>query len=64
MKKKGFQGAGAVFRFSLRQQTGRLGWRLMTLLPTLILLVGTLVRWAYALSLGRVVANQIGNGIQ
>ena len=40
MKKKGFQGAGAVFRFSLRQQTGRLGWRLMTLLPTLILLVG------------------------
>lgn len=40
MKKKGFQGAGAVFRFSLRQQTVRIGWRLMTLLPTLLLLVG------------------------
>ncbi len=39
MRKKGLQGAGAVFRFSFRQQTGKMGWRLTTLLPALALLI-------------------------
>lgn len=39
MRKKGLGGAASVFRFSLRQQTGSVGWRLMTLLPALLLLV-------------------------
>ncbi len=40
MKKKGLQGTGAVFRFTFRQQTGKTGWRLTTLLPALLLLIG------------------------
>ena len=39
MRKKGLQGAGAVFRFSFRQQTGKVGWRLTTLLPALVLMI-------------------------
>ncbi len=39
MRKKGLQGFAPVFRFSLWQQTGSTGWRLMTLLPALLLLV-------------------------
>ena len=39
MRKRGLQGALPVFRFSLRQQTGTVGWRLMTLLPALLLLL-------------------------
>ncbi len=40
MRKKGLQGTGTVFRFSFRQQTGKTGWRLTTLLPALALLLG------------------------
>ena len=40
MRKKGLQGTGAVFRFTFRQQTGKTGWRLTTLLPAILLLVG------------------------
>ncbi len=39
MRKKGLQGFAPVFRFSLWQQTVSIGWRLMTLLPALLLLV-------------------------
>ncbi len=40
MRKKGLQGTGTVFRFSFRQQTGKTGWRLTTILPTLLFLIG------------------------
>ena len=40
MRKKGLQGFGTVFRFSFRQQTGKAGWRLMTILPALLFLIG------------------------
>ena len=40
MRKQSFKGTGDVFRFSLRQQTGRPGWWVGTLLPALLLLVG------------------------
>ena len=40
MRKRGLQGTGAVFRFSLSQQCAKTGWRLMTLLPALLLLIG------------------------
>ncbi len=40
MRKKGLQGAGTVFRFSFLQQTGKTGWRLTTILPALLFLVG------------------------
>lgn len=39
MKKKGLQGAGRVFRFTFRQQTGKPGWILTTALPMVIFLV-------------------------
>ena len=39
MRKKGLEGTGTVFRFSLRQQTGTVGWRLTTLLPAILLLI-------------------------
>ena len=39
MRKSGLQGFAPVFRFTLRQQTSSVGWRLMTLLPALLLLV-------------------------
>ncbi len=39
MRKKGLQGAGAVFRFTFRQQTGKTGWQLTTLLPALLFLI-------------------------
>ena len=39
MRKKGLQGTGTVFRFSFRQQTGKTGWQLTTLLPALLLLI-------------------------
>jgi ABC-type Na+ efflux pump permease subunit len=39
MRKKGLQGAGTVFRFSFRQQTGKTGWRLTTILPALLFLI-------------------------
>lgn len=39
MRKKGLEGAGTVFRFSFRQQTGKTGWRLTTILPALLLLL-------------------------
>ena len=40
MRKKGLQGAKTVFLFTLRQQMRRGGWRVMTLLPTVLLLIG------------------------
>ena len=40
MRKKGLEGAGTVFRFSFRQQTGKTGWRLTTILPALLFLIG------------------------
>ena len=40
MRKKGLQGFGTVFRFSFRQQTGKTGWRLTTILPALLFLIG------------------------
>ena len=39
MRKKGLEGAGTVFRFSFRQQTGKTGWRLTTILPALLFLI-------------------------
>ena len=39
MRKKGLQGTGTVFRFTLRRQTGTVGWRLTTILPALLLLL-------------------------
>ncbi len=40
MRKKGLAGTGTVFRFSFLQQTGKTGWRLTTILPALLFLVG------------------------
>lgn len=40
MKRNGLRGTGAVFRFTLRQQINKTGWRLATLLPALLLLIG------------------------
>ena len=40
MRKKGLAGTGTVFRFSFLQQTGKAGWRLTTILPALLFLVG------------------------
>ena len=49
MRKKGLQGTGTVFRFSFRQQTGKIGWRLTTLLPALLFLLGIPLVMALAL---------------
>ena len=39
MRKKGLQGTGTVFLFSLKRQTGTTGWRLTSILPALLLLI-------------------------
>lgn len=39
MKKRGLQGTGSVFRFSFRQQAGKTGWLVATILPMLLLLI-------------------------
>ena len=53
MRKKGLQGTGAVFRFTLLQQTGKTGWRLTTLLPAVLLLLAIPLIMVLSLKSGR-----------